>query len=323
MHLSRRSLLTAGVALVAVTTSCRAENTDPTPGPSSVSPSHTPTPSPTATPIPPLTDAGQARKVVNELVAAAHSEAIIKVDISATQASLSVLEANAAKTWQWEAGTISQVPSDVEDISQTSFDPDDFKFDDLNRLFGLAGALSGSTSNQELQIVEYTPGQVLMVVATRPESRPVFFRQDATPIHDLDFASQDGMTEGLSDALGGRTQVAAIGYEPSKGLWAEAPDPNDPTIMVRRTRNAKLPTIISQSTKTADKLFSTADISAAVLARTLSALPGMHDKKLDAPVSFTIDLRDKRNLPTIHWDVDGTTVITDLLGSDITSQING
>ena len=329
MHLSRRGLLSAAAILTAAAAGCRDSSADPTPSTSSspsVSNTGTATPTtPTPTPSTPakLTDPGRARTAVNDLIAAAGSSQVIKVDVSAELASVTVMIEDSAKTWQWEQGKISEVPSDVSEISPTSFNPDDYKFDDLARLFGLAGALSGSNSNQELQIVEYNPGQVLMVVVTRPESRPVFFRPDATPIHELVYSSVEGMTEGLTDALGGRTQLAGIGFEPAKGLWADAPDPKDPAIMVRRTRTAKLPTFVSQRKQTADKLFSAADISAASLVKTMAELPALHGKDADTEVKFTIDMRDKRNLPTIHWDVGGTTVVTDLAGSDITSQVEG
>lgn len=319
MHITRRRLL-AAVAALAVGTACDDAGTPPPSG------SPTPTPSPTTpspTPAPKLTQPGEARRVVNELYAKAGSKPVVKVDLTADQATLSTIIDKQPKTWQWQQGTVTEVPSNVENIPQTTFDPADFKFDDLNRLFGLAGALSGSTSNQELQIVETTPGRVHMVVVTRPETRPIFFRADGSPIHELDFTRTQDMTEGLRDVFGGRTQLSAVGYDPATGLYASAPDPDKPGELVKLVRKANQPTYSSVSKETPAGLFAAADISASVLATNLAGLPKQHGKKDDATVKFVIDLRDKRNLPTIHWDVGGTKVITDLQGADITNQSEG
>ena len=49
--------------------------------------------------------------------------------------------------------------------------------------------------NQNLQIVEYNEGTVLMTVSTKPESRTVFFRRDGSVVNHIDFATPTGMTE--------------------------------------------------------------------------------------------------------------------------------
>lgn len=314
-----------GVGLVGACT--RETPGGPTPRPSTPSattPStgRTTATSPSATPTP-LTKLGQARAVVNELRTASGDQPVIKVDLTATQAIVSVLADQKAQSWSWRDGSIEQVTSDIEYIGQASFDPDSFRFDDLDQLFGIAGALSGSTSNQELQIVEYNPGQVLMVVSTRPESRPVFFRPDASPIHELDYRSVQGIAEGLRDALGGRTQLLQLGCQPSSGLWVDAPDSNQPGILVRRTRASKLPVWTSQKKYTSDwPLFAASDVTAEKLAAIIADLPTRYDEAPDAEISYTIDMRDRRALPVIRWIVGGQEVITDLAGVDITEEVN-
>lgn len=327
MPVRRRLLLTAPAALVAagVMASCRRPDTPggPTTTAASSTPSRPASSTPSSTPKS-LTDTGQARLAINELRKASGGLPVLKVDLTVERAILSVLVDSKVAGWSWQAGEITEVTSDIDYIQQATFDPDSFRFDDLNNLFGVAGALSGSTSNQELQIVEYNPGQVLMVVSTRPESRPVFFRPDASPIHELDYRSQQGIEEGLRDALGGRTQLHQLGYQQGSGLWVDAPDPNDPGVMVRRTRASKLPVWTSSKNLTSDwGLFASSDVTAETLAAIIADLPARFDKPAQADISYTIDMRDKRALPTIRWVVGGKEVITDLEGVDITSEING
>lgn len=328
MPLRRRLLLAIPAAAVsaAAVGACRRPEAPPTPGTSasaSATPSQSASPTPSSTPKP-LTETGQARAVVNQLREASAGLPVLKVDLSTDRAILSVLDETEVKSWSWQAGQISEVASDIEYIEQATFDPDSFRFDDLTRLFGVAGALSGSTSNQELQIVEYNPGQVLMVVSTRPESRPVFFRPDATPIHELDYRSEQGIDEGLRDALGGRTQLHQLGYLTGTGLWVDAPDPNDPAVLVRRARASKLPVWTSSKKYTSDwALFAASDVTAERLADIMADLPTRYDKPVESDISYTIDMRDKRALPTIRWVVGGREVITDLEGVDITSEVNG
>ncbi|WP_022909523.1 hypothetical protein [Aestuariimicrobium kwangyangense] len=323
MPVSRRLLLL--VPAVALVGSCTRPGSKASPGPSGSSsswPGSSLTPSASATPRP-LTDKGHARSAVNQLRRASGELPVLKVDLTATRAVLSVLDGSKVKSWAWEAATVQEVTSDIEYIKQATFDPSSFQFDDLTMIFGIAGALSGSTSNQELQIVEYNPGQVLMVVSTRPESRPVFFRPDASPIHELDYRSKQGIAEGLQDALGGRTQLHQLGYQKGMGLWVDAPDPNDPGVMVRRTRASKLPVWTSSKKETSDwPMFAASDVTADILATIIADLPARYDKPVDADISYTIDMRDRRSLPAIRWVVGGQAVITDLEGVDITAEVN-
>lgn len=324
MPFSRRHLLLTATAVTWLSACSDRGTTSGTPTPSTSS-STPASPSPGAsTPIPLLTEEGQAREVVRQLRTAASNAPVIKVDITETQATMSVLVDKRPQTYAWDEGRIDQVSSDIEYIQQATFEPEDFAFDNLKLIFGQAGALSGSTSNQELQIVEYTPGQVLMTVSTRPESRPVFFRADGTPIHELDYRSKVGITEGLSDAVGGRTQLYAVGYTKDAGLWVDAPDAAKPGMMVRRTRSAKLPTWLSERKQDPDRpLFAPSDISPEVLARLMVDLPRIHDKDVDADIRYEIDMRDGRNLPTMHFWIGGKHVVTDMQGTDITAEIEG
>ncbi len=129
-----------------------------------------------------LTRPGRAQAAVAKLAQQAGTLPIIKVDLSATTASLSAVKDGKVVAWQWEDGVVTPTDSDIEYVEQASFTPADFALGDLGSLFRTAAQISGSSSNQGLQIVDYNAGQVLMTVTTRPESMPVFFRRDGTAI---------------------------------------------------------------------------------------------------------------------------------------------
>lgn len=269
---------------------------------------------------PALTEPGQARKVVDELQAVAHLP-VIKLDITANQATLSALDDKKARAWRWSAGTIEEVQSDIAFIQQSSFDPKDFNFDDVGHLFQTAAGISGRDTAQELQIVEQTPGSVLMVVTTRPESVPVFFRPDGSPVNQLDFLTLEGLQEGLSDAIAGRTQLSQIGLT-KESIYAESPDPKDPAATLRITRQRKVPAFrTSRNEAVTMDVFSPSDIDVTVLLEQMRTLPMKWGKPADAPVTWVIDRRDGRPLPTIRFTVEGRTMVTDLTGRDITGEV--
>lgn len=313
MQVSRRAVLGAlggsVIAVPAVLAAC---------GPQQ--PGGTPSPTPTVA-YPTLTSRGQARRVVNQLRQAAGDLPVIKVDVTATTAILTVLLTNNPKAWQWEAGRITSTDPDVEPIKQVAFDPDDFQFDDVAALFATAASIAGSSESQQLQIVDYNQGQVLMTVTTRPESQPVFFRADGTAIQPIDFATSAGMAEGFKDAVNRSTQLLSVGYKSETGLWVDTPGKESGTVD-RRTRPAKFPAWTAPRKGSADQpLFSPGDIQTPVLADLLVSMATAHNAK-PADVSFIIDMRDQRTLPTIHASCKGTDAVYDLAGTDITAQVN-
>ncbi|MGA4508073.1 hypothetical protein ACPCGZ_09235 [Propionibacteriaceae bacterium G1746] len=327
--MNRRQLLAGGVAALAlVACQTRTDNgtTPPTTPATTPSPS-TPPPSAPSTPATPapsgwplLTDKGEARKVVDDLQRTANLP-VVKIDITATSATLSALDGRTPHAWRWTQGSISEVASDIEYIEQSTFDPAEFAFDDVGALFSTAAGISGSSSNQELQVVEQTPGSVLMVVTTRPESQPVFFRKDGSTVNRLEFTTLSGLDEALSDALAGRTQVTQVAFS-KDALFAESPDPKDPQATLRITRQAKVPAFRTTRSETPTlDLFSTSDIDLEVILDQMLTLPTKWNKPKDSVVSWVVDRRDNRPLPTIRFTLDGRTVVTDLAGRDITKEI--
>src|SRR5665811_1402490 len=86
------------------------------------SPASTPTPS-SSIPVRDFLEPGEATAVIKELVAAAGTINAIKVEISAHEASLSIVSGMTAKTWAWRKGTILVVDSDTQFVGQKIFDP--------------------------------------------------------------------------------------------------------------------------------------------------------------------------------------------------------
>lgn len=297
-----------------------------TPTPSQGAPStplpSTSTPSPTVSPSawPELTVKGEARRVVDELVRTA-ALPVLKVDITATTATLAALTPDKkVNAWRWEQGQVKSVESDIAYIQQTPFDPADFDIEDVGALFTTAGEISGSVSGQELQIVEQTPGSVLMVVTTRPESEPIFFRPDGTLVNRLDFATREGLDEALDDVIAGRTQLTRVELTKDM-LWAESSDATTGgTLRVSRPR--RVPAFRTSRTDAPDvDPFSPTDIPRDVIRVQMTSLPGKLDKPQDTPVTWVMDRRDGRPLPTIRFTVGDKTIVTDLTGRDITHDV--
>ncbi|MGA4669184.1 hypothetical protein ACPCG0_05190 [Propionibacteriaceae bacterium Y1923] len=330
MHLSRRALL-SGLSVAALASCQRDPGQGGTPSPTPTLPKLTPSPtipsSPAPTPSsttptvwPALTEPGEARKAVQQLQATANLP-VVKIDITTTQATLSALDERQPRAWRWSQGQVNEVESDIEYIEQSSFDPADFDFDDVGALFAQAADMSGSSASQELQIVEQTPGSVMMVVTTRPESVPVFFRPDASLVNHLDFLTDWGLREALDDAIAGRTQLTVIALT-RESVYAESVDPHEPENTLRITRQRRVPAFRT-SLADASNLgaFGPSEVNLAMLLETMRTLPAKWQAPRDAVVTWVIDRRDGRPLPTIRFTLDGRTMVTDMQGRDITSEV--
>ena len=184
--------------------------------------------SPTRTPVIDLTQDGNARRAVDELAARAGDGPVIRVTVNAFEATLTYLEPKdtplplktpspaAATDFQavslgWVGGVIEELDSDVAYIQQTTFSPADYNLEAVARMFRDAAAVSGSSSQQELQINEYNQGRVLMTVTTNPETSTVFFRHDASLISRLDFSTDNSAASCGQDLAAGRAgRIGAV-----------------------------------------------------------------------------------------------------------------
>lgn len=313
--MSRRLIATVAVLALGV---AGCSGTTPSPAPTASTST-----SASATPSGRLLAPGEARKAVDALVAASDGLPVVKVDVDASSATLSALKGTKVMTWEWGAGTVTQVESDVADIKQATFDPARYRFDDLSGIFATAAKISGSASNQELQIVEYDHGQVAMTVTTRPESEPVFFRPDGTPINQLDYPRTAAFTEALADVSADGHRVLAIGWSAGDGFWADQPHPGDDAIVDRITRQAKVPAwTASRKADATGPTFVAADVDPAVLSRLITQLPTRVGQP-GATVSFTIERVSRMATPVVRFDVGGQQVVTTLGGTDITATVGG
>lgn len=285
----------------------------------------------------PLTTPGMARTAVNALLKAAGTDKVIKVDITAHEASLSIVRDGKPYTWAWMDGQVSPAESDIENVQQTSFKPKDFNIDNVGQLFTEAARTAGSSRSQELQIVEYNQGRVLMTVTTYPETATVFFRPDGSQVHDLAFNTGAGIQEALSDCLDGATSVLAVGFDPDTGLYVDLPGDRDGVVM-EVTRPANLPAWSAQLKKQTPDSFKADLIQPSVIAHLIDYLSGLSSStstsspsapknpsasasKQLSRVSWVIDRRDKLAQPVIRFTVDGHTYAYTLAGTDVTTLL--
>lgn len=296
--------------------------TSPMP-PASAPSSAPPAATPSATPQLDLTSPGTARTIVQRIMAEAGEQNAVKVDISQHVAIISfITNDKRIKTYSWAEGKIKPVDSDVADVKQASFYPLDFDISDVGKLFATAESLGTSNSAPQLQIVEHDPGQVLMSVTTRPESATVFFRADATPIRHVDFETTEGLAEGLRDATHGRPRVLSLGYSPGTGVWSDEAGIAEGTI-ARRTRTEKLPAYTA-SRKESSTLttFDPTLIDPAVIGQTRANLRFEYSLPLTVPITVVADNRYQWTTPTITYTFGQQTVVTDLNGTNITTQVS-
>lgn len=269
-----------------------------------------------------MTEPGVASRIVKEIMAGHPTYSVVKVDIAETTVEISFLTPERAiKAFAWRDGGIVEVESDVADISQATFDPREYNISDVGALFETAADLGASASQPELQIVEYTPGEVLMAVTTTPESATVFFKRDGSPIRHLDFTRPRDLSRGLSDALNGAVEVYAIAYLPTDGVVVDTQGDQDGTIQ-RRTRQAKLPAYDTiRAEPMSWPLFLAEDVDIDVINEKITEIRAEYGLPVDAQVAVVVDGHWQRSGPTITYTFLGQTVVTDLAGVDITEWV--
>jgi len=315
-HPARRSPATARAGLLAAVigvlalglTACDA------PGPVRSSPGASAAPSVS---WPPLTERGQAARLLDELIAAAGSAHAIKVEFSAGEATLTVVIGQQAQTWAWRGGVVRPAETDPAYVGQAIFDPRDFALADLGNLFARARRVSGSSQDQRLHILEYSNGRVFMSVTTNPESRPVFFRQDGSLVADLDFTTAPGLREGLADVAAGHAEVLAVGLDAtSGGLYALSPGP---TGVVQTLRMPQLPardsTVANAGRNSAP--FDPSVIDPQAIARVLARLPELTGEARPA-VTWVIEQRERAQ-PALYVTASGRRIEATLAGTIVSS----
>ncbi len=332
----RRAVTLLGVLLLVV--GCApAGGATPTP-PSSKSPSsNSPSPSPTRSspepsrsttrdpePTPslpvtfevasPLIDGGAAT-VVAKLHELSGLRPALKLDISEEEVTLVVLDRDkTARAYRWRDGIIGAAETDVQYLRQTIFWPTDFPLDNVHVIFDNAALLGTSSTGQNLQVVEYSPGRVLMSVTTTPESSTIFYRPDGSVFRGLGTTSVADIREGIAAVAQGTSRVYTLGFAAEVGYFSELPVSDG--VIERRSRVANRPTYSSQRTATsALQPFDPDLVDPTALTQTISS----HDTGTGCAVE--IDNRFDRVQPVVTYQCAGETYHSDLKGRDLTAQL--
>lgn len=280
------------------------------------SPSASPTPTPTT---PDFTKPGVAVAMVDQLLAKAGSTRTLTVEITETTVEVTVLDASRKPVaWAYRDGQIGQVVTDQQYVDQATFDVSRFNFSDVGALFRAAESQSGSDQNQTLTIVDYSGGEVVMSVATAPESRTVFFTASGALLPVLDFDTEGGVTLGIKDALGTRTTVYSITVDSGQGVWVDYPGETGTT--VRRTRTSRVPVTTNVAVPKVDlPLFYASKVSPEAIWKVVDEVRNSGEVSNQAAWSVVID--DRRNLgtPRMYFSIGSKVLVTDVAGNEVLS----
>lgn len=263
----------------------------------------------------PLIDGG-APLVVAKLHELSGLRPALKLDVSETEVTLVVLDTDkTARAYKWRDGTIEFAETDVQYLGQTIFWPTDVALENVHLIFDNAALLGTSTSGQNLQVVEYRTGRVLMTVTTTPESTTIFFRPDGSVFRTLNITSVADIREGIAEVTEAATQVYSLGFNSQLGYWSELPGTDDET--ERRSRMENRPTYVSQRTGTSSlEPFDPTLVDPAALAQSIAAFSTGGDCAVE------IDNRFDRVQPVVTYQCDGETHYSDLQGRDMTDQLS-
>ncbi len=280
------------------------------------SPSSSATPSPTPTALD-FTKPGAAVAMVDRLLAQAGSTRAVTVEVTKNTVTVTVLDTDRKPVaWAYRDGEIGQVVTDQQYVDQSTFDVSRFNFSDVGALFRAAESQSGSADNQTLTIVDYSGGEVVMSVATVPESRTVFFTSSGALLPVLDFDTEGGVAEGIRDALGTRTTVYSITVDSTQGVWVDYPGETGTT--VRRTRTSRVPVTTNVAVPKVDlPLFLASRVSADSIWKVVDEVRSSGAVSQEAAWSVVID--DRRNLgtPRFYFSIGSKVIVTDPAGNEV------
>ncbi len=293
---------------------CSSTVTTPTP---TVSPTSTPTPS-ASVPTRNFLEPGEATLVVRELVAAAGTINAIKVELSATEAVMSVVSSMTAKTWGWRNGAVAVIDSDTQFVGQAIFDPRDYNISDLGAMFDAAATLAKSSSGQQLQIVEYADRAVYMTVTTNPESLTVFFRKDGRLVSQVDLTTLEGIQEAYADVVGSKKAINALGILPNQGgMYVDVAVLDT---IVRTVRQPRLPS--RTATRRETTTLSTFDptlVKPEIIYSSLQRIRTKAGTTTPQPGwSLVVSAKDGTPDPRMYFSMNGVQTVMTLAGVDVT-----
>ncbi|HSN42514.1 MAG TPA: hypothetical protein VLR88_00495 [Propionibacteriaceae bacterium] len=311
--LGRRAALRVAAGALGLA-GCSSTVTPPTP---TVSPTSTPTPS-TSVPTRNFLEPGEATLVVRELVAAAGTINAIKVELSATEAVMSVVSGMTAKTWGWRNGAVVVIDSDTQFVGQAIFDPRDYDVSDLAGMFDAAATMAKSSSGQQLQIVEYADRAVYMTVTTNPESLTVFFRKDGRLISHVDLTTLAGIQEAYTDVVGSKKAINALGILPNQGgMYVDVAVLDT---IVRTVRQPRLPARSATRRETTTlSTFDPARVKPEIIYTSLQRIHAKAGAATPQPGwSLVVSTKDGTPDPRMYFSVNGVQTIMTLAGVDVT-----
>ncbi|MGC4152704.1 MAG: hypothetical protein QM628_06450 [Propionicimonas sp.] len=283
------------------------------------SPTPTPTtPTPSPTPTVDLGAPGAARQMLDRLLKAAGPGRLIMAELTTQTAAVSVLGSDGTEpvTWIYRDGRIQQAASDLQYVDQASFDLDDFELGDVGRLFRIAAALSDETTNQTLQIVDYSGGRVMMTVTTNPESRTVFFNPDGSLLPELNYHTPAGIAAGLADVLAGRVVVRQVGVDSEAGAWASYAGPGGTTIRCQRPPKVPVTTVTRDELPPAEA-FAVNQVDAQVIWQVVRQTVLAHDLDPQVAWSVIIEAPEGTSEPRLRFQVGGVSLTTDSGGLEL------
>jgi len=257
---------------------------------------------------------GTAADMVGKLMAAAGSTRVVNVELTHTEARVSVVSGVNVTTYAFRDQKISPVDSDITYVGQAIFDPRAFNLADLGSLFAQAAAISGSQQGQQLQIVDYDNGNIYMNVTTNPETLPVFFTPDGTLVRPVDPTAAVDLATELSDILPGPTSVVRVGIASDLSVYADLPaGPDQIMHVVRATR---FPVRDQLKAESAQPLpFDSSQVSADAIATILANAADHVDRPLSAGFELTIQRRAGEQAPTATVTLAGKTIRLTLAGT--------
>lgn len=269
----------------------------------------------------PITDSlldGSAAEIVAELHRVAGGLPVLKVDITAQQATLTALLGdNRVASYAWRDGEIRRVDSDFQYLQQATFDPADFPISSLRRIFDVAGMNGVRGTELVLQIGQYRTEGIWMTVSSRPESTLMFFDRDGSAITTLGVTSVDDISAGIAAVTTDTPDIYQFGFSARQGFWADIPD-TEPGRVLNRSRRLNLPVFETlRSDNPAMATFAPSQLDAAGLAKAIARTQSSPTEAC----SVTVDMQHQRSAPVAKIECQSKTSYADMAGRDMTALI--
>ncbi|WP_296136722.1 hypothetical protein [uncultured Tessaracoccus sp.] len=261
-----------------------------------------------------LLDGRNARLVQRVLTKVADGLPALKLDMTASTMTLTVLDGHRAIGYRWMNGTVDETTTDFQYFGQDTFDPEDFPLESVGTMFDVADLL-GVQGKLVYQVQQYREQQVVQTVASQPESLTVFFRDDASAVPVLDVRTTADIAEGLASVVEDADAVVEFGFSAQRGYWARVPVEDGREL---RTRKGGIPTFAVPDGGPADApTFDPALIRPATIATALATRRSGEDDDCEVRV----DAADGTPAMTIRCG--GTTTRTDLAGKALPKRPGG